>query len=372
MKRQTEKEIVEHKKAIEKKYEEYANAERKQKQKILEEIAQLENEWNEKQAKKETEALKEKLKEQINTIETFKKEYEEALDEIEAKEDTLADKMKNYGTLFSKVEVEGDTIFEIADIKEDIDAINSYGEALDKLKEKEIPNTLMREILDMNVEDAITYTNELLKKTDEEYAYYIELWNEKQRLAEEIAKNFYKVEFEALQNEFVDKLPQELSGIKEKMKYLGQLSAQGLGDGFSSQYSYIQAKMLETLQSAYNCAKEAMDIHSPSKLYAKLGTYMAEGIGVGFENGMNGILEGMKTKLESAVGLLQTDFNLNDVNIKGHTLVSKNENIIKNYTNTIETIRQPSNIELVLNDKKIARAIIPALNDEYVRMGARI
>ena len=87
---------------------------------------------------------------------------------------------------------------------------------------------------------------------------------------------------------------------------------------------------------------------------------------------MNGILEGMKTKLESAVGLLQTDFNLNDVNIKGHTLVSKNENIIKNYTNTIETIRQPSNIELVLNDKKIARAIIPALNDEYVRMGARI
>ena len=70
---------------------------------------------------------------------------------------------------------------------------------------------------------------------------------------------------------------------------------------------------------------------------------------------------------------MNTELNFGDIpQVQGNKIISENSYVTKNYTNTIETIRQPSNIELSLNGTKFARAIIPSLNEEYTRLGVKV
>lgn len=115
-------------------------------------------------------------------------------------------------------------------------------------------------------------------------------------------------------------------------------------------------------------------IESPSKVMAdQVGKYMAEGIGVGFGNTMPSVVEAMQKQLAGVTDAFQTELALGDIpQIQGNQVISENSYVTKNYTNTIETIRQPQAIELVLDGTKVARAIIPPLNSEYNRLGVKV
>ena len=79
---------------------------------------------------------------------------------------------------------------ELGDLQSEIDAINAYGDALESLKARGVSDTLMDEVIGMSVEDATAYTEKLLSMTDDQYAEYMALWEEKQAKAQEIAKKF--------------------------------------------------------------------------------------------------------------------------------------------------------------------------------------
>ena len=105
--------------------------------------------------------------------------------------------------------------------------INSYGEALENLKDRGISDSLLKEIESMGVDDALDYTKKLLSKTDENYEEYMALWEEKQTAAKAVAIKFYQDEMDSLQDEFVNKLPDELSHVKDEMRDIGIQSGQG-------------------------------------------------------------------------------------------------------------------------------------------------
>lgn len=235
-------------------------------------------------------ALKESLNNQLTVVKNFRQEYQSAMDEIQKSQDDMATKLKSYGDLFKTVQAETGDYLQLGDLQKDIDQIAAYGDALEKLKERGVSDSLLSEITSMSVDDALGYTNKLLGKTDEEYAKYMALWDEKQALAADVAKKFYQGEFDTLQAEFVDKIPTELSGIKDEMKNLGAMSGQGVADGFRSQSDYIKSTFTSVLESAMSAARAAMDIHSPSRKWAKLvGAPMAQGVGVGFVDQMRAV-----------------------------------------------------------------------------------
>ena len=65
--------------------------------------------------------------------------------------------------------------------------------------------------------------------------------------------------------------------------------------------------------------------------------------------------------------------NFGDIpQVQGNQIISENSYVTKNYTNTIETIRQPQAVELVLDGTKLARALIQPLDNEYNRLGVKI
>ena len=210
---QAAEELADHKKQLAEKNAELNKAKKKDRRKILKEIAEIEDTWNKKQAKAEKAAEQQALQERISLLKQFQQKYEAALDTIERKQDSLQSKLADYGELFERVKTEdGKELFQLGDLKDDIKQLEKYGDALDKLKEKGISDSLMSEIAGMGVGDALDYMNKLLSMSDTKLDEYVSLFEQKQQMAQGVAEKFYKGEFDALEKAYTGQLPEFLAG----------------------------------------------------------------------------------------------------------------------------------------------------------------
>ena len=244
------------------------------------------------------EATKTALTSQLNAVKEFRSEYEKAIQQIESSQESMADKLSSYGDLFKTVKTEAGSFLELGDLEEQTAAIEQYGEALETLKGRGVSDSLMSEITSMDIDDALNYTNELLNMTGEEYDRYMKAWEEKQAAAQEVAKEFYQDEMDALQTEFVDKIPEELSDVKDEMRTVGTQGIQGMIDGMYDKSGALYSAASSIVSQAISAMRSAADIHSPSKKTAELvGAPMGEGVAVGFLAG----LEKSRAAIEAAM-----------------------------------------------------------------------
>lgn len=302
---QAEDELAQQKKAIDEKYAELEKAEVSERQKILDEIADLEADWNEKQLEAQKEAEKEKLQAQIDTLEEFKQEYENALSEIEDAQESMSDKLKDYGELFETVKTETSEYLELGDLEEDIDTINRYGEALQNLQLRGVSDSLMDEILGMDVDDAIAYTDKLLAMTDDQYNEYMALWEQKQKAAQDVAKQFYASEIGALESEFISKIPSELDGVKSEFEDVGVQSVQGLIAGMLSQTGALFSAARSLISDALGQMQDEAGIHSPSRVAADMvGAPLAEGVEMGFLDKIDSAARNIASVMQSRNGII--------------------------------------------------------------------
>lgn len=191
-------------------------------------------------------------------------------------------------------------------------------------------------------------------------------------LAEGIIKNL--PELLATIPKIVESIVTGFSKLKEKITNIGKNLIEGIWNGMKNAQAWLIDKIQQLCSNALGAIKAFFGIESPSKVMRdEVGKFMAEGIGVGFNKQMPSVIEAMKEKLATVSSALNTELNFGDIpQVQGNKIISENSYVTKNYTNTIETIRQPSNIELSLNGTKFARAIIPSLNEEYTRLGVKV
>lgn len=381
---QAAEELADHKKQLAEKNAELNKAKKKDRQKILKEIAEIEDTWNKKQAKAEKAAEQQALQERISLLKQFQQKYEAALDTIERKQDSLQSKLADYGELFERVKTEdGKELFQLGNLKDDIKQLEKYGDALDKLKEKGISDSLMSEIAGMGVGDALDYMNKLLSMSDTKLDEYVSLFEQKQQMAQGVAEKFYKGEFDALEKAYTGQLPEFLAGVKTELSNVGTavsesmqaVSAEGVSEGIAEQQPLVaeQAKQLtetakkeiagyqadfkavgeslmegvakgvrdgqsgvvnavaKALQAAVRAAKKEMDINSPSRVMAKIGDYMAQGVGVGWSDRMDSVSDtisgslsdGFSRRMSDAYEKMRAAMNQNMVRLRGDIAVQR-------------------------------------------------
>ena len=155
---------------------------------------------------------------------------------------------------------------------------------------------------------------------------------------------------------------------------IGKNIVEGLWNGINDRVNWLGNKISNFCQNALQGIKDFFGIESPSKVMAnQVGNYMAEGIGVGFGKTMPSVISQMQDKLAGVTDAFQSELTFGDIpQIQGNQVISENQYITRNYTNTIETIRQPQSVELVLDGTRVARTLIPALDSEYNRLGVKI
>lgn len=381
---QAAEELADHKKQLAEKNAELNKAKKKDRQKILKEIAEIEENWNRKQAKAEKAAEQQALQERISLLKQFQQKYEAALDTIERKQDSLQSKLADYGELFERVKTEdGKELFQLGNLKDDFKQLEKYGDALEQLKEKGISDSLMGEIAGMGVQDAIDYMNKLLSMSDTKLDEYVSLFEQKQQMAQGVAEKFYKGEFDALEKSYTGEIPAFLAGVKAEISDVGAevsesmqaASAEGVSEGIAEQQPLVaeQAKQLtetakeeitgyqadfkaigeslmegvakgvrdgqsgvvnavaKALQAAVRAAKKEMDINSPSRVMAKIGDYMAQGVGVGWSDRMDSVSDtisgslsdGFSRRMSDAYEKMRAAMNQNMVRLRGDIAVQR-------------------------------------------------
>jgi phage-related protein len=155
---------------------------------------------------------------------------------------------------------------------------------------------------------------------------------------------------------------------------LGKNLIEGLWNGIKNAKDWLIGKIKSFCSDALGAIKAFFGIESPSRVMAnEVGNFMAEGIGVGFGKTMPSVIQAMQDKLAGVTDAFQTTLNFGDIpEVQGNRIVSENSYVTKNYTNTIETVRQPQTVELVLDGTKLARTLIQPLDNEYNRLGVKI
>lgn len=381
---QAAEELADHKKQLAEKNAELNKAKKKDRQKILKEIAEIEDTWNKKQAKAEKAAEQQALQERISLLKQFQQKYEAALDTIERKQDSLQSKLADYGELFERVKTEdGKEIFQLGDLDAEIRKIQKYSNAIEEMQAKGLSGGLMSEISAMGVQDAIDYMNKLLSMSDTKLDEYVSLFEQKQQMAQGVAEKFYKGEFDALEKAYTGQLPEFLAGVKTELSNVGTavsesmqaVSAEGVSEGIAEQQPLVaeQAKQLtetakeeiagyqtdfkavgeslmegvakgvrdgqsgvvnavaKALQAAVRAAKKEMDINSPSRVMAKIGDYMAQGVGVGWSDRMDSVSDTISGSLSDEFSRRMSDayekmraaMNQNMVRLRGDIAVQR-------------------------------------------------
>ena len=69
----------------------------------------------------------------------------------------------------------------------------------------------------------------------------------------------------------------------------GEDVSKGLANGIKAGRSNVINAVSQVCAAAVKEARSKLDIHSPSKVFEKLGGYTAEGFGIGYKNKMNDV-----------------------------------------------------------------------------------
>ena len=244
--KQAAEEEAEYKRNLQEKYDALKKAEVKEREKLQQEIAKLEDDWNDKQLQKQKEALEDR----IDAIQEYVDEYEGAMEKAADMSGELSD-----FDLFTS----DDGDMHLWSLQPMIDSINAYGDAIMALKERGIADTLLTEILGMDRADATAFADKLLGMADEQYNGYMDLWKQKEDAAQRVAQTIYASEVEAINAEYSEKLPDVLGesaqnamgAFSENLAEAGQgavNTARSIADAVIAEIERINAA--QRLQSA--------------------------------------------------------------------------------------------------------------------------
>lgn len=334
---------------LSKKYQELSKAEGENVQKIREEIAELEAEWNKKQVEAARTTAQEANEARLQELQTFQQEYESALDAIESKQESLQDQLADYGELFQRIDIkdeEGNVIgekFQLGDLQKEIDQIEKYGDALDKLQERGLSDGLLSEITNMGMEDAMDYMNKLISMSDGAFDDYVQLFAEKQKAAQEVAAKVYQSEFSALEQNYFQKLPQSIADMQGQLFAAGTQAAGQFAAGMESQGTQMGTALEQAVGNAVSGSQETtaaqtfqsvtagMTEQEPilteyltalkdrlialvqgfQQEFQNVGLMLMEGVAKGVRDGQSGVVNAIAEVLAAAVRAARASMDIN-------------------------------------------------------------
>lgn len=342
-------ELKQYQNNLSQKYQELSKAEGENIQKIREEISELEAEWNKKQVEAARTTAQEANEARLQELQTFQQEYESALNAIESKQESLQDQLVDYGELFQRIDIkdeEGNVIgekFQLGDLQKEIDQIQKYGDALDKLQERGLSDGLLSEITNMGMEDAMDYMNKLISMSDGAFDDYVQLFAEKQKAAQEVAAKVYQSEFSSLEQNYFQKLPQSIADMQGQLFAAGTQAAGQFMAGMESQGTQMGTTLEQAVGNAVSGSQETTAVQTFQSITAgmteqepilteyltalkdrlialiqgfqqefqNVGLMLMEGVAKGVRDGQSGVVNAIAEVLAAAVRAARAAMDIN-------------------------------------------------------------
>lgn len=195
-------------------------------------------------------------------------------------------------------------------LKTQVSALKEWDSTLDSLK-KRVKNAALLEELQSQGVGSLETLKSINKMSDKELAQYEKLYKQKGAIAKEratteseklLASTNAQIkklqaaadkeiaaqqasankQIAALRATYIKELAKLGVDGKKQSTDIGKNIASGIKSGFSSAMAEVTKSVRNDLNALLKAIKKQLKIASPSKVYAGIGEYMAEGLGVGF------------------------------------------------------------------------------------------
>lgn len=272
------------------------------------------------------------------TINGITDTYQARYNEFISKQNNLISKLKGAGELF---EISGAGIMTVNDIKEQTKQIQDYADKLQAIKGK-VSEELFDEITSYDMKEGTAFLDRLLAMDDADLKAYADAYDEKMKLAQSLAENTYKNDFDRIAKSYKTTINKAFEGLPEQLEKLGQQSIQGFIDGFTKSTDFMDDQIKTFVKSMVDQFKIELKIKSPSRIMKELGDYTGQGFIDGLKATISAVkstasdmakavatpLDSVKTNLGDMRAAVQSPNGIGTTN----TSVVNNYNLVQNNT----------------------------------------
>ncbi|MBQ8732928.1 MAG: hypothetical protein IJY76_00315, partial [Anaerotignum sp.] len=314
---------------------------------------------------------------------------EEHQAEIEAREKEIeasADRISGFAGLFDAVEskeVSGKEL--ISNLESQMDAIERFRDNLAELQEKGVSGGLLEELSQMGP-DAADEIEALNKLSEAKLDEYIAMYEEKQKAAEEIAKQFYSLgsdtveELQAVGTEnvsegagdqeetliettelLVETMLKTAESFEKDFADVGEMMMEGLAQGIKDNKRAVINAVVAVIKESIKKVRKMLGINSSYRVMAEIGRYMAQGVSVGWTDQMKNVSDvigsslsdGLESRMTNAYAKMRAAMNDGLYRLSGDVAVQAKG--ASNYTTNHNTTTEGDfiiQIEKIVNDGK--------------------
>lgn len=280
-----------------------------------------------------------KVKEEISAeVEKITQEAQKQYDSVIAKQQEMEQKLAGFGDLFVIDDENQQATLE--NINDQISAIKRYDEVLTSLRDKGAGDAFLGEVTKLGVKEGTKFGEALLKLSDAQFKTYQSNWEEKQKLAKEVAMKFYKDQLDAIQSDFVNRLDSTLKTVPATVKSVGVNAIEGMIVGMDSRKQGAVSKAREIADAVISEMQRAMDIHSPSRVMRDLiGKNIVRGVEEGITDEQHNMLNRMRSAVESAKGEFAAIATARTNNAGGKQIITNNDNGVQQTVNFYQPVK---------------------------------
>lgn len=179
----------------------------------------------------------------------------------------------------------------------------------------------------------------------------------------------------------VSKIPQIISSIVKGIISgipaifdVGKNIVEGLWNGIKNMDSWFSGKVKDFFGGIVGGVKDFLGIHSPSKVFAGIGGFMAEGLGEGFDDQFKSVKKGIENSMDFDAGTITADANISRHYTSGSygaTSTSWGGDSGKIVMLLEQYLPMLANMKVIMDSGQVVGLLAPGMDEELAKINAR-
>lgn len=179
----------------------------------------------------------------------------------------------------------------------------------------------------------------------------------------------------------VSKIPQIISSIVKGLISgipaifdVGKNIVEGLWNGIKSMGSWVSGKVKDFFGGIVGGVKDFLGIHSPSKVFAGIGGFMAEGLGEGFDDQFKSVKKDIENSIDFDAGTITADANISRHYTSGSygaASTSGGGDSGKIVMLLEQYLPMLANMKVIMDSGQVVGLLAPGMDEELAKINAR-
>lgn len=179
--------------------------------------------------------------------------------------------------------------------------------------------------------------------------------------------------------ELVAAVPRIIAAIADTIrKYdwggIGKNIVRGLKNGIAGMWGNIKNWFNDKVNSLVSGVKRILGIHSPSKVFAGIGGFMAEGLGEGFDDQFGAVKKGIENSMNFDAGIITADANISRHDTSGSygaASTSGGGDSGKIVMLLEQYLPMLANMKVIMDSGQVVGLLAPGIDAELAKINAR-